>query len=86
MTTEPATVGDLDPDGEVLKFRTSGTKVHLPGAENCHVLAREDFEAVRKRAAVLWDETPICPSCLNPDRGGRTGEWRAPVDPTEGSA
>jgi len=62
--TDPATVGDLDAAREVLVFRTS-ERVHLPdGDETCSARATHDIAPRhRKRAAVLFDDTPICREC-----------------------
>ena len=84
MTTIPETVGELRADADVIVFKTSGTKAHLPGSE-CPVQSRRDHDGKRKPANVLWDDMEICPDC----RGAvehRTAEWHTPVDPSEGSA
>ena len=62
--TDRATVGDLDAAREVLVFRTS-ERVHLPdGDETCSARATHDIAPRhRKRAAVLFDDTPICREC-----------------------
>ena len=62
--TDPATVGELAPDREVVVFRTS-ERVHLPDGDGmCSARATHDIAPRhRKRAAVLFDDTPICREC-----------------------
>jgi len=63
--TKPAEVGDLDADAVVLRFAHSDV-VHLPaGRGDCPALGREidECEERKKRAATLWDDTPICRYC-----------------------
>jgi len=62
--TDPATVGECDPDREVVVFRTS-ERVHLPDGDGmCSARATHDIAPRhRKRAAVLFDDTPICREC-----------------------
>lgn len=60
--SEPTTVGDLDPEREVVVFGVKRSRVHLPGGE-CPVLSRSDREGTRKPAGVLFADTDICPEC-----------------------
>ena len=84
MTTEPVTVGDLDPDRELFYYANS-SRAHFPEAD-CPCAKKADVNRARRTTArALFDDTPICKNCLG-DTRTRTGEWRAPVDPTEGSA
>ena len=60
--TDAETVGDLDADAVVLRVNTNNDAVHLPGRACAH-LARTDTAPVRKRAAMLYADTPICRDC-----------------------
>lgn len=57
--SDPTTVGDLDPDQEVLRVR-SGGKVHLPDADCQEATHRETR---RLRAGVLFDDVGVCRYC-----------------------
>jgi len=57
--SEPTTVGDLDPDREVLRVGSGGV-VHLPDAD-CQEAARREMQ--RLRAGVLFDDIDICRYC-----------------------
>jgi len=55
-------VGDLDPEAVVLRFPNSKT-AHFPDG-HCSQLTRETgHEPQRKRAATLFDDTPLCADC-----------------------
>jgi hypothetical protein len=69
--SEPTTVGDLDPDAIVLRL-SYGRAVHLPNGERCAHLSRET-DAQRKRAATLFDDTPICADCRGEQFRGTGG-------------
>jgi len=60
--TDATTVGELPADAIVLRVNTNNDVVHLPGAD-CSHLERSDTTPVRKRAAVLYRDTPICRDC-----------------------
>lgn len=60
--TQLTTVGELPADAIVLRINTNNDAVHLPGAD-CSHLRRRDTDAVRKRAATLFRDTPICRDC-----------------------
>jgi len=57
--SEPTTVGDLDPDREVLRVRTGGV-VHLPDAD-CRDVQHKEGRTLR--AGVLFDDIDICRYC-----------------------
>jgi hypothetical protein len=77
----PETVGDLDGDREVLRFSFSEV-AHLPAAEGvCPVFERNTCkrDPDRKRAAVLFADTPICRDCREVVKR-RTGDATLPTD------
>jgi len=74
--SEPTTVGDLDPDREVLRVRTGG-KVHLPEADCQEATHRETR---RLRAGVLFDDVGVCRYCRGvANSGGDTTECHLPT-------
>ena len=73
--TDPRTVGDLDPDREVLRVR-SGGKVHLPDADCQEATHRETR---RLRAGVLFDDVGVCRYCRGVADCGETGECHLPT-------
>ena len=82
MTTEPVTVGDLDPERELFYYSNS-SRAHFPEAD-CSCAKRVAAKRARRTTArALFDDTPICKNCLGEDyRGGHSTE----VATTEGSA
>jgi len=76
--SEPTTVGDLDPDAIVLRL-SYGRAVHLPNGEGCAHLNRETDAPQRKRAATLFNDTPICADCRGEQFRG-TGPCHLPTE------
>jgi hypothetical protein len=70
-------VGDLGPDRIVIRY-TNGKVVHLPD-EDCRARSSHRRTPDEKRAAVLFEDTPICEECLDPDNDTKTtGEATLP--------